>query len=283
MAGTARAVVIDDFTAGAQGATASFELLDLSQAGLPTGNVIGGVRGVELWGNGGVTSLEIDTSGEGKAVFEVTSGNGGYLTLTYGSAEQPLNLDLAALGHDAIQIRYRLTDANPLLFGLSGYRVYSSGVVSGRSIDLLIDNTAGPGVVELVRPISIYNDLSDIDRIDFAIGRVPPGTRLEILELATVPTLTGDLNLDGFVGVADLNIVLARWNQSTGAGLRMQGDPTGDGFVGIEDLNTVLGNWNAGTPATPPTASTNIPEPTACAVVLLGAGVWLGRGRLSAD
>ena len=89
VAGTARAVVIDDFTAGAQSATADGEELDLSQSGLPTANVIGGTRGVELWGNGGVTSLEIDTSGEGKAVFEVTSGNG-YLTLTYGSEAQPL-------------------------------------------------------------------------------------------------------------------------------------------------------------------------------------------------
>ncbi|MEZ6190462.1 MAG: hypothetical protein R3C45_04135 [Phycisphaerales bacterium] len=70
-------------------------MLDLSQSPLPTGNVLGGTRGVELWGNTGVTSLEIDTSGEGKAVFEVTSGSG-YLTLSYGSVEQPLNLDLAA-------------------------------------------------------------------------------------------------------------------------------------------------------------------------------------------
>ncbi len=60
--------------------------------------------------------------------------------------------------------------------------------------------------------------------------------------------LTGDLDGDGFVGIADLNIVLGNWNQNVTAGDLLQGDPSGDGFVGIGDLNVVLGNWNAGTP-----------------------------------
>ena len=63
----------------------------------------------------------------------------------------------------------------------------------------------------------------------------------------------GDLDGDGFVGVSDLQIVLAFWNQNVTAGELLQGDPTFDGFVGIDDLNTVLGNWNAGNQ--PPVAS----------------------------
>ncbi len=70
--------------------------------------------------------------------------------------------------------------------------------------------------------------------------------------------LAGDLNLDGFVGIEDLNIVLGNWNQNVTAGIWQLGEPTGDGFVGIEDLNQVLGNWNAGTP--PPPAAP-VPEP----------------------
>ncbi|MEZ6192560.1 MAG: hypothetical protein R3C45_14890 [Phycisphaerales bacterium] len=50
----------------------------------------------------------------------------------------------------------------------------------------------------------------------------------------------GDLNGDGFVGIADLNIVLSNWNQNVTPGDYLQGDPSGDGFVGIEDLNYVL-------------------------------------------
>jgi hypothetical protein len=62
------------------------------------------------------------------------------------------------------------------------------------------------------------------------------------------PSLAGDLDGDGFVGIADLNIVLSHWNQTVPVGDKSQGDPSCDGYVGISDLNIVLGNWNAGTP-----------------------------------
>jgi hypothetical protein len=79
-------------------------------------------------------------------------------------------------------------------------------------------------------------------------------------------SISGDLDGDGFVGIADLNIVLGNWNQTVPPGNPLA-DPSGDGFVGIEDLNTVLGNWNAGTP---PGAGANIPEPGS--LLLLGVG-----------
>jgi aspartyl protease len=77
------------------------------------------------------------------------------------------------------------------------------------------------------------------------------------LAISDIVTLIGDLNSDGFVGIDDLNIVLANWNQNVTEGYLFSGDPTGDGFVGIDDLNTVLGNWNTGTP--PP--GQVVPEP----------------------
>ena len=70
-------------------------------------------------------------------------------------------------------------------------------------------------------------------------------------------SIPGDLDGDGFVGINDLNIVLANWNQNVPPANPLA-DPSGDGFVGIDDLNEVLGNWNAGTP---PNATANIPEP----------------------
>jgi hypothetical protein len=86
-------------------------------------------------------------------------------------------------------------------------------------------------------------------------------------------SLEGDLNDDGFVGIADLNIVLGNWNQNVTPGDNLAGDPSGDGFVGINDLNTVLGNWNAGTP---PTANA-VPEPASLALIGMGGFALLRR------
>ncbi len=116
--------------------------------------------------------------------------------------------------------------------------------------------------------------------------------------------LAGDLNGDGFVGIADLNTVLGNWNQDVAAGVGTVGDPTGDGFVGIADLNFVLGNWNAGTPPGM-VADINlglasgltkervlgrysgegsaIPEPGTVGVFGRGLGVLLGGRRNRAD
>ncbi|GAB4111661.1 MAG: hypothetical protein Kow00105_20230 [Phycisphaeraceae bacterium] len=91
---------------------------------------------------------------------------------------------------------------------------------------------------------------------------------------ALIGGLDGDLDGDGFVGIADLNIVLGNWNQSVTAGDPLVGDPSGDGFVGIEDLNSVLGNWNAGTP---PTGGAAVPEPATFALLGLGGLVVLRR------
>jgi GH25 family lysozyme M1 (1,4-beta-N-acetylmuramidase) len=78
------------------------------------------------------------------------------------------------------------------------------------------------------------------------------------------PQIDGDLDGDGFVGIADLNLVLGNWNQSVTPGDLLAGDPDGDGFVGIADLNVVLGNWNAGTPPAATNASQD--ETTASSV-----------------
>ena len=95
--------------------------------------------------------------------------------------------------------------------------------------------------------------------------------------VSLIAGLPGDLNGDGFVGIDDLNIVLANWNGNTTAGVWSDGDPSGDGFIGIDDLNTVLSNWNNGTP--PPLENANIPEPTAIVLICLGTPALLNRSQ----
>lgn len=78
--------------------------------------------------------------------------------------------------------------------------------------------------------------------------------------------LLGDVDGDGFVGITDLNMVLANWDLNVPSGNPLA-DPSGDGVVGIEDLNAVLAAWNTGSPP-PPTAT--VPEPAA--MMLMGLG-----------
>ncbi len=91
---------------------------------------------------------------------------------------------------------------------------------------------------------------------------------------ASCGPLPGDVNLNGFVGLEDMDIILGNWNQSIEGW--NNGDLTGEGFVGLDDLDIVLGNWNAGTP---PILEV-VPEP-ATGAFLLGSSLLLHRRLIS--
>ena len=86
--------------------------------------------------------------------------------------------------------------------------------------------------------------------------------------LAIYNPLAGDLNLDGFVGQDDLNIILAHWGQHVPQGIL--GDVNGDTFIGQDDLNVVLGEWGQGSlPVL--TAARAIPE--ASSVIMMSLAI----------
>ena len=85
--------------------------------------------------------------------------------------------------------------------------------------------------------------------------------------------LEGDLNGDGFVGSADLDIVRGAWGQSVSGAAA--GDPSGDGVVGSADLDIIRANWGATS-----SASAVVPEPASILMILLGTiGVFAMRKR----
>ncbi len=90
--------------------------------------------------------------------------------------------------------------------------------------------------------------------------------------------ILGDIDGDGFVGLNDINFVLANWNQNVTPGDETMGELTNDGFVGINDLNIILSNWNAGTPPTPPNVVI-VPEPASLVIGLTLSLTLLRRVR----
>ena len=89
---------------------------------------------------------------------------------------------------------------------------------------------------------------------------------------AVADVFPGDLNVDGFVGQTDLDIVLSAWG--TGPPIDPRADPSGDGFVGQADLDTVLADWGQGT--APPA----VPEPaTLGTLALCGLALLRRKGK----
>ena len=90
------------------------------------------------------------------------------------------------------------------------------------------------------------------------------------ITVVTSGPLEGDLNDDGFVGSADLDIVRGAWGQTVEAGCLLCGDPSGDGMVNSADLDIIRGNWGA-------TSAAAVPEP--CLVALFAAALVLLPAR----
>lgn len=112
---------------------------------------------------------------------------------------------------------YTATDAAFIVGGLWN----SSGVPYG-AYDGLVDD------------VQLYNGVLNGRQICHIVNN--PGS-------AAAPNIDGDVNGDGAVNFADLNILLSGFNL---AGFCLQGDVDGDGVVGFADLNRLLSNFNAG-------------------------------------
>ena len=97
--------------------------------------------------------------------------------------------------------------------------------------------------------VSFLNELADENSLPLPIDTLDT-SMIEV----SFPVI-GDFDGDGFVGLADLNILGQNFG-TIGTATRMTGDATNDGNVNLADLNSLGSNWNP-----PPVAS--IPEPAA--------------------
>lgn len=208
----------------------------------------------EFFFNYGDNSANLDNQNGGFTVFARVLGNGMDLINAY-----------AGLGTYNVA---QLTDV-PLLNG-SQFLLMTSAT----QVQLTIGDTDFDGDV----------DQDDADLLTTTLVGGTDEPQFDVDENGTInqadldllnALLMGDLDGDGFVGITDLNVVLANWNQTTSGG-GSDGDASEDGFVGIEDLNAVLAAWNVG--SQPPPAAT-VPEPAALTLLGLGGLAISARRR----
>jgi len=150
--------------------------------------------------------------------------------------------------------------------------------VAGNAHDFLSNQVTGgfepdPDPLSLTFGQVLVGNLADPSTVNFS---ALAGNQFVTITQG-VTLLAGDFDGNGFVGIDDLNILLANWNTTVTAGDLTVGDADGTGFIGVDDLNILLANWNAGTLPTPP--GTVIPEPASLALLGLGGIAMLRRRR----
>jgi len=243
-------------------------LIEVDASGFYTALLVGPAFDLGRFGAGAGYSANLDVSGPGFSgagsdQTVLLEGSSDFLSILFGF-DGPAGPG-AFIGNGFLEY-----EINYEMFAILGYDENGDAFINEDDADLWEVSLTG-GTIGTVVVTYIYTPAGS------PTGGPPNGTGVCV----SCGPLPGDVDLDGFVGIADMNSVLANWNLSV-IGWN-NGDLNGDGFVGVGDINIVLGNWNAGTPPNVQVA-TNIPEPIA--VIILATGfvpVIVGRRTSGCD
>ncbi len=183
-------ILIDDFDTGDISLSkVDSDAVEESQTGLDPSRVIGGRREFLVGEFGTVgQNLLIES---GKLIFE-TEDSFGYFDLSYGTPEEPLNLNLTGDGSDAFVVETEsLTSLLPVI------DLRSSGSSRRVSISSLTRQMLPNGNARILVPFEAFNgvNLQQVDQIILTASRVRPSSEITILSIATTtipePTTSG--------------------------------------------------------------------------------------------
>jgi hypothetical protein len=189
----ASAITIDDFSVGSievarTGSTAA----SAQQTGLDPLHVLGGSRDFSVGTAGGSGQRLVVDAPAGELRFDTDTT--GYFRVTYGSLTEPLNINLTADGSNAFlfHITYAVPNSPLSLIPGNTFRVITTSGTRFGSMTVASANIATqPDGSRLIRlPFSSLNgqgDLKMVERIEYELFRVPPGSHFTLRTFATVP------------------------------------------------------------------------------------------------
>jgi hypothetical protein len=187
----ASAVTIDDFSVGSiEVARTGTTAASAQQTGLDPLHVLGGGRSFSVGAFGGSVQRLVVDAPAGELRFATDTN--GYFQITYGSLAEPLNLDLTATGSNAFlfHITYAVPNTPLALIPGNTFRVVTStgtrfGSMTAANIVAQADGS------RLIRvpfsSLSGQGDFKMVQRIEYELFRVPPGSHFTLRKFATVP------------------------------------------------------------------------------------------------
>ncbi|MFI4859182.1 MAG: M14 family zinc carboxypeptidase [Phycisphaerales bacterium JB063] len=216
---------------------------------------------------GGGAELRLTGGTTGSHFISTADSRGGRLFIDSAAQIDTLLLDAGStLTHTtvaALSSSLAVNLAGTLAFADDGGALLSDValLIAGANLDGVFDQVEG----------ALFAD----GLLGWSLDYLVEGVAVERLN-ATV-RFAGDATGDDFVGVEDLDLILANWGSAVTAGVYEQGDFTGDGLVNGADLQLTLSNWSVG--AAP---EVNIPEPGTWALLGIGFVIGCRRRRRSA-
>jgi hypothetical protein len=247
------------------------------------------INGKGFYSVGGLSQVDFNHLASGPAQTWLTTyanaesdnepeGGGGYAKLDlsfYAQAPFYYRFEADVIGNYAVgyEVTFNGNSANAYVDGASGlYKgtfpfiyIVPGDPTSGRiGWDTYVD--------EGFLPAGLYDlSVEASSTLMHGFGVSTTGTSSLLIQMQ------GDTNLDGFIGIEDLNTVLSNWNDHVPTGAVQFGDLSRDGYVGVEDLNQVLSNWNSS--VAPPSIA--VPEPaTGVFAVTIGLALAGRRQRV---